>query len=117
MLMRRFALALLLGGAVASACALGPAAPFMPPDAAASAPAAEAIAALPSADVIGLAGVRFGSTPQALIDGRWHRTGDAVRGALLMSVTRKGVTLQHPDGRVDQLFLLPSAAAPERARP
>ena len=117
MSMRRLGLALLLGSALAPACALGPTAPFMPPDAAASAPAAEAVSALPATDVMGLAGVRLGTTPQALIDGRWHRIGDAVRGTRLMSVTRKGVALQHPDGRVDQLFLLPSATAPERARP
>lgn len=114
----RLGLALLLGCAAAPACALGPAAPFTPPAAAAaSAPADRAIAASAAADVSGLAGVRLGNRPQALIDGRWHRAGDAVRGARLTAVTRTGATLQHPDGRIDQLFLLPSAAVPQRAKP
>jgi hypothetical protein len=116
-LLRRLGLPLLLSAAAAPACALGPSAPFTPPAAAASAPAIDSAQTAAAADASGLAGVRLGATPQALIDGHWHRAGDAVRGARLVAVTRHGVTLQHPDGRVDQLFLLQSAIAPARARP
>lgn len=116
---RRTAIALLLGLALAPAHALGPSAPFTPPatpQQAASAPADRALPAA-AAGTSGLAGVRLGTPAQALIDGRWHRAGDAVRGARLVAVTRTGVTLHHPDGRAEQLFLLPGAPAPERAKP
>jgi hypothetical protein len=112
--LRRIAGTLLLSGAH-GAHALGPAAPFTPPGAA-SAVAAEQIAPLAPATT-GLGGVRLGAPPQALIDGQWHRGGTAVRGAVLHTITRHGVTLRHPDGRTEHLWLLPRPTTSEQAKP
>lgn len=104
---------LLLAGA-ASAHALGPAAPFAPPRAASVAHAEATAAAEPMA---GLTGVRLGAAPQALIDGHWHRSGATVRGAVLQTITRDGITLRHPDGRAERLWLLPPPTHPQRVTP
>jgi hypothetical protein len=108
LLSRCAAVALLCSAGAAHA--LGPAAPFTPPRAAA-APPAGAIAAAPQTSA--LAGVRLGTPAQALIDGQWLRSGATVRGAVLVAITRHGVTLRHPDGRAEQLWLLPRPATAE----
>lgn len=110
-LRRAAAATALSAGALLPAHALGPQAPFAPP-AATSAAATSPIATEP--EPTGLTGVRLGTPPQALIDGRWHRRGEPVRGARLSAVNRRGATLRHPDGRRELLWLLPPALEPER---
>ncbi|MBE7426540.1 MAG: hypothetical protein HS106_10915 [Ideonella sp.] len=110
-LRRAAAATALSAGALLPAHALGPQAPFAPP-AATSAAATSPIATEP--EPTGLTGVRLGTPPQALIDGRWHRLGEPVRGARLSAVNRRGATLRHPDGRRELLWLLPPALEPER---
>lgn len=99
--------------------ALGPAAPFTPPAAVAPSAAAgpAAVANAPTIDLSGnlvaadssspassgLAGLRLGKSPMALIDGQWWRPGDRPRGALLAAVHNTGVVLRHADGRIEQL--------------
>ena len=109
------ALALTVGGLPAHA--LGPAAPFTPPAAVATAASAVAAAGAPTIDLIGnpagsesaaallpgLAGLRLGKSPMALIDGQWWRPGDRPRGALLAAVHPTGAVLRHADGRIEQL--------------
>lgn len=114
-LQRHVAAAALCAAALVPAQALGPQAPFTPPGAASAAAAASPTAAEP--EFGGLSGVRLGTRPQALIDGRWLRLGEAVRGARLGTVTRHGATLLHPDGRREHLWLLPTAPKPERGQP
>jgi hypothetical protein len=113
-------LALGVGGLPAQA--LGPAAPFTPPAAvapsaaigpaaAASAPTVDlsgsAVGAEPGSPTLpGLAGLRLGKTPMALIDGQWWRPGDRPRGALLAAVNNNGALLRHADGRTEQLAWL-----------
>jgi len=114
-LRRPAAAAALCTAALVPAHALGPQAPFTPPGAASAAAAASPTAAEP--EFGGLSGVRLGTPPQALIDGRWHRLGEPVRGARLGAVSRHGATLLHPDGRREHLWLLPTASKPERGQP
>ena len=108
-------LALMCAMAAPSICAaMGSAAPFTPPRAAAaSASAASAFnAADDSADVAsanGLSGVRVGPRAAALIDGQWVAVGDTARGARLLSVQADAATLRHADGRVERLLLNPAA--------
>ena len=83
--------------------ALGPNAPFTPPTAGSAVAVSEITARKPQPG--GLTGLRLGASPQALIDGRWHAIGDSIRGGRLSAVTRRGVTLQHADGRSEQLPL------------
>ena len=95
------------------AAALGPNSPFASPRAASAAAAgdlapAAAQAAVPTGSD-GLAGVRSGAEPMALIDGQWWPVGGQPRGARLVSVHRAGATLRHADGRIEQLSLLPTA--------
>lgn len=98
------------------AAALGPKDPFTPPgrvsDAARSGELA-AVAATPL--VVGLAGLRLGHTPAALIDGEWISVGAGVRGARLHSVSMRGATLRHPDGRMERLALYPESSQPAAA--
>jgi hypothetical protein len=118
------------------AAALGPAAPFTPPralleadeaagsgsarggapaphDGAAARPAAaEATpAAANGPAVAGLAGLRLGHRPQALIDGQWWAPGSRPRGALLVAIEKQGVWLRDSKGHREFLALLPDAAA------
>ncbi|MDP1693097.1 MAG: hypothetical protein Q8L49_14305 [Burkholderiaceae bacterium] len=86
-----------------TAWALGAAAPFTPPRAAQQASAAADSAA---AATEGLAGLRRGRLSMALIDGAWHRVGDAVRGARLAQIDAHGVLLRHADGRRERLWLV-----------
>ncbi len=109
-LMRALAPLIALAAAPAT-WALGSAAPFVPPRTA-SAPALAAPAASGSAaaeavapGTEGLAGVRLGVQPMALIDGRWWRVGDLPRGARMQTVDAWGVTLRHPDGKLERLML------------
>ena len=95
--------------------ALGPTAPFAPPRASASAasmPLADSTSAQPSR--VGLAGLRLGPHPMALLDGEWRQPGDSVRGARLTQLDSRGVTLLHPDGKRERLWL---AAPPAAANP
>ena len=55
----------------------------------------------------GLAGVKLGAQPQALIDGQWWAQGALVRGARLVGVSASAVQLRHPDGKVEKLVLAP----------
>ena len=116
--------------------ALGPAAPFAPPRAllegrqreaagassaatgdtamaatasASAGPAPAAEPAPPAAE--GIAGVRLGARPLALIDGQWWPLGARLRGASLTAIERHGVRLQHAGGRVEWLLLVPPATA------
>jgi len=119
-LARTLALAVVAGLLLANlpAAALGPAHPFAPPLAASAAAATEAAASQPAAMLNsgdGLAGVRSGTVPMALIDGQWWPVGGQPRGARLLSINRAGATLRHPDGRVEQLTLLPAAEPTAKA--
>jgi hypothetical protein len=94
--------------------AMGPREPFTPPAVlAASAPAVAASAPVAAAG-FGLAGVRMGSRPAALIDGRWVPLGHSVRGARLAQLSPQAVVLQHPNGRRERLSMsfAPAATAP-----
>lgn len=108
-------LALAFAMAAPAVCAaMGSAAPFTPPRAAAaSASAASAVnAADDSVDAVlanGLSGVRVGPRAAALIDGQWVAVGDTARGARLLSVQADAATLRHADGRVERLLLNPAA--------
>ena len=53
--------------------------------------------------VVGLAGLRLRNHPMALIDGRWSRVGDTVRGARLDTIDSQGAVLRHADGRRERL--------------
>lgn len=97
---------------------LGAAAPFTPPrptaapndTAAYSAAAPERTASSAGAPVLlatGLAGIKLGAPPQALIDGQWWAQGALVRGARLVDVSASAVQLRHPDGKLEQLVLTP----------
>lgn len=93
--------------------ALGPTAPFTPPRASAtSMPLTDSTSAL--ATRVGLAGLRLGPHPLALLDGEWRQPGDSVRGARLTQLDSRGVTLMHPDGKRERLWL---AAPPAEANP
>ncbi|RZI86795.1 MAG: hypothetical protein EOP38_00415 [Rubrivivax sp.] len=88
-----------------SSWALGPAAPFEPPAPQAASDAAPAQGAVKAS---GLAGIKFGHQPQALIDGAWVARGATVRDdALVLSIERQAVQLKHADGRVERLVLSP----------
>lgn len=111
----KLAALLSLAGAFAAglpdtAWALGAAAPFTPPRAAQQVPAAADSTVAAATE--GLAGLRRGTLPMALIDGAWHRVGDAVRGARLSQIDAGGVLLLHTDGRRERLWL----AAPMTTR-
>lgn len=116
----RLALAGAAVGLAGAAQALGPTAPFTPPAPrpgaaqAAAAPASGAEGAGPAAAAsAALVGLRLRSHPMALIDGRWSRLGDTVRGGRITSIEVAGVHLSHPDGRTEFLAwnLLPDPPA------
>jgi len=93
-----------------AAFALGPSAPFEPPRAASSAMQAAAAASAASgaeAAPSGLAGVRLGRKPGALIDDQWVEIGATVRGARLAAVRDGEAQLLHPDGQIERLRLTP----------
>ena len=105
-------LALLSAMAAPAVCAaMGSAAPFTPPRAAAA--SASAVNAVDDgvdvASANGLSGVRVGPRAAALIDGQWVAVGDTARGARLLSVQADAATLRHADGRVERLLLSPAA--------
>jgi hypothetical protein len=107
---------LLLLWSALGALALGSAAPFLPPARAAAADAAseaampaEAGSSAPAEAPPGLLGIRSGPRSAALIDGAWVDVGQQARGARLVSVTREGAHLTHPDGRREFLPLNPEA--------
>lgn len=98
----------------AAAWALGPAAPFLPPraaagahlEAAAAAAASSATSSTPLAGAgSGLGGMRLGTTAMALIDDQWWPVGSRPRGALLVAVNAHGAWLRHADGRIEHLSL------------
>ena len=90
-----------------SAWALGPSAPFLPPAMAASV-VGEPSAAEAVAFGGGLAGIKRGRSPGALIDGRWVAQGGMVRdGVVLGAIERQAVQLKHADGTVERLVLSP----------
>jgi len=101
------------------AWSVGAAAPFMPParvsaiaNANADASAADPAASSPGSSnlaqpVAGLAGIKLGAQPQALIDGQWFARGASVRGARLVMVSAGAVQRRHPDGRIERLLLTP----------
>ncbi len=92
------------------AAALGPLQPFTPPVAAAR--GADAAAAAPQAAThIGLAGVRLGTSPRALIDGEWVALGQPAREGRLVAVRAHEVVLRLPNGRDEHLPLFPDAPA------
>jgi hypothetical protein len=114
-LMRRSCLAILMLTTAQAGWALGSGAPFAPPR---SASAPEAAAPTDGAGVLsvnGLSGVRLGAAPMALIDGQWWVLGSAPRGARLQAVDSSGVTLRHPDGKLERLML--HGESPWRAHP
>ena len=105
-------LALAFAMAAPAVCAaMGSAAPFTPPRAAAA--SASAVNAVDDgvdvASANGLSGVRVGPRAAALIDGQWVAVGDMARGARLLSVQADAATLRHADGRVERLLLNPAA--------
>jgi hypothetical protein len=108
---RRVAICMSLAGPLVAA-ALGPTQPFTPPTVA---PRGTADLELNTADHTstssGLAGVRLGASPQALIDGRWVALGALVREGRLVRVQAHGVTLHMPGNRMEQLPLFPPATA------
>jgi hypothetical protein len=88
-----------------AAWSLGPAQPFLPP-----APEAASSATDPTANAElghGLAGIRLGKAPAALIDGHWLRIGQPVRGATLQRIDAQRVWLRHADGHTEPLALQP----------
>ena len=92
------------------AAAMGPHAPFAPP--APRAVASTASAATAAEAATGLRGVRLGSAPAALIDGRWITPGQPVRGARLATIRIDGAVLHHAGGRTERLALFPTPATP-----
>lgn len=85
--------------------AMGPAAPFVPPNAQSTDPT---VGVMQSPVTTGLTGVKLGRHPQALIDGQWAAPGDSVRtDSVLVSVGLRDVQLQRADGSIEQLTLLP----------
>jgi hypothetical protein len=88
--------------------AMGPSDPFTPPSRAVPATDASAMPEAAAAAANGLAGVRLGSAPAALIDGEWIVPGQTVRGARLAAIRIDGALLRHPDGRTERLALFPS---------
>jgi hypothetical protein len=114
------ALLALLALCTLPAAALGPQAPFTPaPERATAADFAPGAAGAAALAAPGLAGVRLGRTPLALIDGQWWPTGASPRaGQRLHAIDAHGVVLRHADGRSERLSLhppLPPAAAPAPA--
>lgn len=107
--------------------ALGPNAPFVAP----AAPAAPSASGTNSADSpasaasgagaalapLGLSGMRLRTQPMALIDGEWRRVGESVRGAAVTAMHATGVTLRHPDGRVEVLSWGPTPAVAPAQQP
>ena len=91
--------------------ALGPLQPFTPPLAAARSSDAAPAAPTPIAETSGLAGVRLGSSPRALIDGEWVALGQPVRDGKLVAVNAHEVVLRLANGRTEHLSLFPAAAA------
>ena len=92
--------------------ALGPQAPFTPaPERAVGAHAGgTATSAGAAAPATGLAGVRLGSAPMALIDGRWWPPGSSPRTDLtLITIRETGVGLRHRDARIEWWALHPQA--------
>lgn len=93
----------------ATAWAMGPGAPFVPPVAAqAQAQGMEQEAGGAPAGT-GLSGVRLGRHAGAVIDGQWVRRGQTVRGAKLVSIQRTQVSLRHPDGHTEMIEMYPPA--------
>lgn len=85
-----------------SAHALGPDRPFAPPNARLP---NTANSDAPPAPAGHLGGLRLGSTPAALIDGRWVPIGGTARGARLKDIQPPYALLQHPNGRLERLAL------------
>ena len=91
--------------------ALGPLQPFTPPLAATRSSDAAPAAPAALAEAGGLAGVRLGSSPRALIAGEWIAIGQHVGDKKLVAVHAHEVVLRLPDGRAEHLSLFPAAAA------
>lgn len=139
------AFTLALAFAPVTSAALGPSAPFVPPRAlleerstaaaggaasgstttgtaseagpatptTSTAPAASA----PAATGEGIAGVRLGARPLALIDGQWWPLGGRPRGARLSAIDHHGAWLRHADGRQEYLALVAVPTVPSRSNP
>ncbi len=106
--MAEAAMAVLAALMSASACAMGPAAPFAAPSSGLTEQTALDAGIV---TVQGLAGVRLGRQAGAVIDGVWVPKGQTVRGAKLETITRSRVVLRHPDGHTESLDLFPSPSA------
>ncbi len=131
-------IAAVMMGAASSALAMGPAAPFTPPRAAAPVlaqgtgstgparaenPAAKAVAPAPepALEDAALQGVRTGTQAMALIDGRWWPLGSGPGGRRITAIDSKGIWIslgtaqvapaaQHAPARQQRLQLLPNTA-------
>ncbi len=95
--------------------AMGPKDPFAPPGAVRVVPPLDVQASAQLAADKGLAGVRLGAQPAALIDGHWVRLGGNVRGARLAQLGPQDVVLQHPNGRRERLPLFAPVPVVEAA--
>jgi hypothetical protein len=89
------------------ASALGPAQPFTPPAPTSRAADPVVAAAAQAAPGSGLAGVRLGSSPRALIDGEWVALGATVREGRLVAVHPHEVVVRLANGRTERLALFP----------
>ncbi|MDE2401081.1 MAG: hypothetical protein KGL90_05410 [Burkholderiales bacterium] len=95
-------------GAAPAALALGPSAPFVPPTPPTASASDPALATVETPSSTGLAGLKLGRQPQALIDGLWVAQGATVRdGSVLTAIKRRAVQLRHPDGTIETLELSP----------
>lgn len=95
-----------------SAQAMGPMAPFAAPNGGLPEPTS---AGGGLSTTQGLAGVRLGRHPGAVIDGSWVRQGQTVRGARLESISRSRVVLRYPDRHTESLDLFTAPLAPTSA--
>ena len=93
------------------AAALGPLQPFTPPSAPIRSTDSPTAPVPQAAEASGLAGVRLGTSPRALIDGNWVALGQQVRDGKLVAVHAHEVVLRLPNGRSEHLSLFPAAAA------
>lgn len=94
--------------------AMGPGAPFVPPNApphASRTLSAAGWADTAAAPSPGLSGVRLHSGIGAMIDGQWVALGARVRGGRLEHVTRRYVVVRLANGQAERLDLYPSPAA------
>lgn len=97
----------------APSTAMGPRAPFTPPQPATGPGVAvpvQAAAAVAEAPLL-LQGLRTGVRPLALIDGRWWPLGQGPRGLQLTAVDASGVWLRDGPRRLQRLSLLRAEAA------